>query len=141
MDMISPAAAIGAVENLAALFDEGTGTAEVIIWSGSAPSAIDEAVTVDNLMLARISLQHPSFGQAQLIDDAVEALAFNTAAVIGLDSGEASFYRAYDRNGDVVMQGPVGLTGSDESVTINQTNILAGANVSMTRFVIGMYIR
>lgn len=130
------------VDLIASKFDQGDeGAAQIIIWSGDVPASVDDAVTTDNAILATINLPDPAFGPAMVTGSTTEALAAQSATVTASQSGEATFWRGYDRDGALVMQGTVGPTGdTDADLTINQVDILAGANVQITRFVIGMAI-
>lgn len=129
---------IAAVDAVAALVDVGTGTAQLMIWSGVEPVSATDAIDPDaNTYLATFDLPSPAFGGAGAVVDGAEALAFSAADATAAGTGEATFFRIYDGGGIVLMQGVVS-EDDDAPLKINQTNIVTGAAVSIERLVIGM---
>jgi hypothetical protein len=50
-------------------------------------------------------------------------------------TGEATWFRAYARDGKVVFDGSVGAMGSDADLKLSTTTIRAGAQVALARFI------
>lgn len=142
---VTEAALISAVDTITGILDQGdpesTTPAQIIIWTGAMPDRLADPVTVDNDILATVDLADPAFGPAMVIGNAVEAILAQTDTATGAQTGDATFFRAYDHDGNAVMQGDVGPDGDpDAALTINQISILAGADVDIVRFVIGVPI-
>ena len=121
----------------------GSGVAEpntrLIVWSGQMPTTADMTVEASCKMLIDVMLPNPAFGAAAVIGNTVEALAFAVPQIESLDTGEASFFRLYDREGDVCIQGSV----SDDPdapapLMLNQTMLYPGASVTIERLVVGI---
>lgn len=143
MFQVAEAAIISAVDTITSILDEGDPDtpAQIIIWSGSAPATIEDAVTTGNAIMATLDLATPAFGPAMVIGNAAEALLAQTETAAASQTGEASFFRAYDHDGVAVMQGSVGPEGdTDADLTINQISVLAGADIDIVRFAIGLPI-
>ncbi len=128
-----------AVDAVTAAIDGGDeGFAQLIVFSGPVPTSADGTLSGENDFLVTFNLPSPAFGAAALVEDAVEALAFSLDSAEATSPGEASFFRIYDRDGDPLMQGGVGLSGSPAVLHLNQTTITTGAVVEVERLVIGM---
>lgn len=139
---VSTDAIISVIDNIVDRFDtEGPEPAQIIIWSGPVPDSISDLVSLSSKTLAVIPFVNPAFGPAMIVDDVVEALAAMTETVSASDTGVAHFFRAYDRNGDAVLQGTVGSADEvDCDLNLNQTSITSGADVSIVRFAVGVPI-
>jgi hypothetical protein len=143
---VTEAALISAVDTITGILDQGdpesTTPAQIIIWTGAMPDRLADPVTVGNDILATVDLANPAFGPAiEVTGNAVEAILAQTDTTTGVQTGDATFFRAYDHDGNAVMQGDVGPDGDpDAALTINQVSILAGADVDIVRFVIGVPI-
>lgn len=142
MTILTPSAIISAVAAGLAHLDAGDAnpTAQLIIFSGTEPLSISDPVNGDSDILATFDLPSPAFGTPSLQDDMVEALAFMIDGVTASGEGEATFYRAYNLDGDPVIQGSVGAVAGDFDLIINQTAMTLGAEVSVASWVIGMPI-
>ena len=118
------------------------GPAQLIIWDGTEPVLVSDAVSPTSVILATFDLANPAFGAPAVIGSSVEALSFALADVQATAAGEASFFRIYDRDGNVVMQGPISEDGSEPiaPLVINQTTLTMGADVSVTNLVVGMSV-
>lgn len=141
---LSPEAAIAAVNAVTETVMYGTEepSPQIIVFSGVAPArsaAIDPEV---NAMLVSFGVPDTGFGAATAVDGAAESLLVSVPAVDAVGAGDAAFFRVYDRNGAVVMQGSVGESGSPDNspMLLNQKTITVGASVSIYRFVVGMGI-
>jgi hypothetical protein len=105
----------------------GTGAGLLRIYSGTRPSTGGTATT----LLAELTFSDPAFGNA--------AAGVITASAITADAsanatGTATWFRIVDSSGTFVMDGDVGVSGSD--LNLNSTSISTGQNVSVTSFVI-----
>ncbi len=122
-----------------------TGSAEpsarLIIWSGPVPASPDVTIDVSGKLLADTFLPNPAFGAPAVVSlgESVEALAFAVPQFTAVDEGQATFFRLYDREGDVCVQGIVSDDPADNApLTINQTAVVEGAVLTVQRLVIGV---
>lgn len=121
---------------------EGETPPSVSIFSGPLPTSITDPVDVDeNIHLATFEFEGGMFGSAAQVagESRIEAVSPDMIAVEAVGAGEATFYRAYDASGVAFLQGEVSDDPeSDSDMIINQTNVTLGAEVRITRFVIGV---
>lgn len=112
------AATDGAVDRI----DVGSGTALLQVYTGSQPATPGDTAT--GTLLAEFELPNPCFGGSS----AGVATAEVIAAVNGLDTGDAGWFRALNRNGDAVWDFAVG----DGGVTLNTNAIVKDVPVSVS---------
>lgn len=129
---ISNERALAIVDSIVDELDSGT----IRIYSGSVPTLADTALS-GNTILAELVLGAPAFGAAA---DATGA-ATATANAITDDSsanatGTATFFRAFDNGDTCVLQGTVGTSGTD--MTITSTSIEAGVTVEVTSWTVSI---
>lgn len=92
-----------------------------------------------NALLAELLCSNPAFGNAA--DDAPGGKA--TAAAISDDvsadaSGEASWFRAVDRNGAAIIDGDAGPSGSGADMILDNRSIVATQTVKITLWTVTM---
>ena len=130
------AAAIAANDAIVDRLDLGTGVTEahILIYDGAKPAGPDTAIT-SQVLLAELLMSNPAFGASS--DQSPNARA--TASAIADDaaadnSGNASWCRIVDRDGNGIIDGDVTATGGGGDLEINAVAIVAGAIVSVTAF-------
>ncbi len=122
----------GAIEGMAAAAETGAQAVKVLLFSlGSGIPANEAVLITDQVLLA----EHPSnLGSDGFQNSAsvgsLTANAFDD--VIAAASGAPAFFRLIDANGEVCMQGTVGISGTH--MIINKENIVEGGNSSITGF-------
>jgi len=130
---ISNAAAIAAANAVVDLIDGGTGAGEIHIYTGSAPTNVEDAPT--GTLLAELVMSDPAFGNAADINPGARA----TASAVADDSdanatGNAGYFRVVDSDDTAIMQGTVTATGGGGDMEINSVAIQQNATVSVTSF-------
>ena len=121
---ISETAAAAALIGLRSVLEaDGPDAPNLTIWSGIMPAAEDDVDPDDNLLLVEFSLIGTSFGDPVREEDTMVADILPIGGVLGAAEGQASFFRLYDRNGGIVMQGSVGLEGSGEVLIIDDVDV------------------
>lgn len=121
---ISNAAARAGLDAQCALVDAGASNGVLRIYSGTVPADASVALT-DQVLLAELPMSDPAF--APSVDNNPGALA--TAFAISEDpsanaTGAASFYRVADSDGNVVMQGDVGVKNSGAALEMPTVSIV-----------------
>lgn len=109
------------------LLDAGAGAGTIKLYSGTRPATPNTALS-GNTLLATVTLIDPAFGAAAT---GVKTLA-DPAAVTAVAAGTASFFRAEDSTGAVVMDGRVTATGGGGDLTLSTTTISVGLSVDIT---------
>ena len=127
---ISNVAAKAACDAIVDLIDGGSGAGYVQILDGTRPADVDTAISTQNV-LAQLTLSDPAFGAAA---DATPG-ATATASTITDDSsadatGTASWFRAFDSDGNAIIDGNVGTSSAD--MILDSTSITSGQTVSIT---------
>jgi len=133
--VISMAAAIVAMDAITALINVGgAGTLEV--YSGAQPQNPTTAIGGGNTLLATLALSDDAFGNAVAVEAGVAgAKATATAASITDDvsanaTGTAAWFRIKDGNGLGVIDGTVGVSGTN--LTVNTVAFVEGADIAAT---------
>lgn len=132
--MISEEAAILCVNTLTELLDaEGDDPAQIIIWGGPVPAAVNDPVDGSCQVLATFELPATTFGVAAVNGVNVEALMNPAVAmtVLGEANGTATFCRFYNGLGDAVLQADVGLADSGALVILNTLTIHTAEDVTI----------
>lgn len=114
------------LNTITAAIDTGAGpNGKLRIYDGTRPATGGTATT----LLAELDMSATSFAAASngkiignTISDDISANA----------TGTATWFRIVDKNGNAVLDGDVGTSGSD--LNLNTTSITAGLNVSVTQF-------
>lgn len=107
--------------------DLGAAAATIQVRTGSQPASANDAAT--GTILATFTLADPAFGAAS---NGVATLAGTPRSTTGAADGTAGWFRALDSDGNTVVDGSVGATGSGAQLELNTTTISTGANVSIT---------
>lgn len=118
------------LDEITALIDAGAGAGSLKIYDGTRPANANTAVGGQTL-LAELPLSDPSFPAASSGAMTANAITADTSADA---SGAASWFRIEDSDGNAVIDGDVGTTGSD--LNLATVSISAGVEVSITSFVI-----
>ena len=113
---ISNAAAQAACNAIVDLIDAGTPPGLLRIYSGSAPTNVEDSATGD--LLAELTFSTTAFGSASDANPGATA----TAATITGDSsannsGDAGYFRIVNAAGTAIIQGSVGTSGADLNLT------------------------
>lgn len=108
------------------LLDAGTGAGTIEIRSGTRPANPNTTATGD--VLATITLETPAFGSAS---NGVATIN-DPDPVTAVAAGTATWFRAYDGDGNAVFDGDVGATGSGADLELATTSITTGLTVDIT---------
>lgn len=123
----SNATASAAADAIAALLNNGW----LRIYSGTQPANANTAIT-SQVLLAELRFGNPAFAAA--INGVAAANAMTSDASANA-AGTATWFRAYKSDGTTaVFDGSVAVSGAD--LNLSETNITAGAGVSVTSFTI-----
>lgn len=114
------------ISALALLLDAGSGAGKIEIRSGTRPATPGDTAT--GTLLATVVLGDPAFGSAS---SGVVTLA-DPAAVTGVASGTATWFRAMDSTNAAVMDGKITATGGGGDLTLATTSISSGLTVDIT---------
>lgn len=115
------------LDEITALIDAGAGAGLLKIYTGPRP-ATGAAITSE-ILLATLTFSDPSFPAA--------AVGIITASAITSDSsadatGNAAWFRILDSDLNFVLDGSIGLSGSD--LNVNQLVVVGGVIVGITDF-------
>jgi len=136
--MISMASACDGVDAILANLNYNSAAGNIKIWTGSMPTSCSSADS--GTRLATLTLSVTAFGAA-VNGAGTDGLATATANSITSDTnagatGTAGYFRGYNSNGDVIIQGTVGTSAAD--MILNTTSIVSGATVSITSWTVSM---
>lgn len=131
--MISHGLAAAALKGITASFEGDEGVSpQLSLWGGVAPASMDEDVTEDHKLLVEFDLIGPVFGEPQLDEDLfVYSDMLPVGGQLGRDDGEATFFRLYDRDGEPVMQGTIGLPGSGADIEMDDIDVTTTKLISV----------
>lgn len=107
--------------------DAGAGAGFLRIYDGTRPATGGTATT----LLAELTFSDPSFAAATGGVLTANSITDEASAPA---TGTATWFRVTDSDGNAVLDGDVGTSGSD--LNLNSTSITTGATVSVTSFVI-----
>lgn len=130
---ITNAAAIAAVDAVAALVDAGSADAngDLKIYSGTIPADADAALG-GAVLLTTNEMSNPAYAggiDANPGGRAVaNAISDSTIAV----AGTASFFRVTDRDNGAVYQGTITVLSGGGDIELNSVNLQLGATLSIT---------
>lgn len=121
----SPALASAIAATVAAAIDAGSGAGTLSVYDGDMPDTTDDAPT--GTLLASFTFADPSAGAPT---DGVAAWDFTTppSATVAA-TGNPTWGRVADSNGNVVFDGTVGTAGAD--FNFSSTVWVAGQTVSL----------
>lgn len=120
-----------------AMLDAGIGTladnGKLRLYAGTIPTNADTALA-GNTLLCELTMAADSFPAASAATLTANAITADASADA---TGTAAFFRLYKADGTTnLLQGSVGTATAD--MIINSTAIQAGAQVSVTSFVVTM---
>lgn len=113
------------IDALVDRLDAGTGPGTIQIRSGTRP-APDAAPT--GTLLATVTLVDPAFGGAS---NGTVTIA-DPPQVTAVADGQATWFRAFDSDGNPVMDGKVTATGGGGDLTLATTSLTTGLAVDIT---------
>lgn len=128
----STAARNAQVNAITALIDAGAGPGVMEIRSGIQPSSAQDAAT--GSLLGTVTFSDPAFAAASEGQATANAIASDTNAD---NSGQASWARVKDSNGNTVQDYDVTDAGGNGTVKLNNVNIVAGGSIAVTSMTIG----
>lgn len=118
------------MDEITALIDAGAGAGLLRIYDGTRAANADTAVGAQ-VLLAELTMGDPSFPAASGGQITANAITDDTSAD---NTGTATWFRIVDSNGNAVVDGDVGTSGSD--LNLSTTSITAGVTVSVTSMVL-----
>jgi hypothetical protein len=113
------------LDEITALIDAGAGAGLLRIYDGSRPATCGAATT----LLAELTYSDPAMnaaGSGVVVGDTITDDSSANA------TGTATWFRTVDSNGNCVIDGDVGTSGSD--LNLNSTSITATQVVSCSQF-------
>lgn len=108
--------------------DLGSGPGTIVLYSGAAPSNANTALT-GNTVLAVLTCSDPSASAAANKTLTLNAITQDSSADA---TGDASFFRILDSDGNVVLQGTVSAVGGGGDLQMNTSAIVSGGPVQVT---------
>lgn len=127
---LSVASRNAALTSITAQLDAGTSNGYIQIRSGSQPASITTAAT--GTLLGTLTLSDPAFGAA--------SNGSITANVIGNDtadaSGTAGWFRAYNSNGQAVIDGSITSIGGSGDMNMSDITVMSGSPLSIAGWTI-----
>lgn len=133
-------AAIAACNAVVDRIDLGGSAGFVRIYSGTQPAGADVAIT-DQTLLAELTLNFPAFGAASDAEPGGRATADvdpTPQDVSANATGTATWYRVVTSEGDTVMDGSVGTSGSGADMIVASTSITETQPVEITSWTVTM---
>lgn len=106
--------------------DAGSGAGTIAIRSGSRPALPTDTAT--GTLLVTITCADPAFGAAS---NGVATIS-DPAAQNAVATGTASWFRAFDSDGNAKWDGSVTATGGGGDLTLASTSITSGQPVDIT---------
>lgn len=125
---ITSALAVSACNTLVDAIDAGSGTAQLIIYGGTVPTNVEEALS-DQAALVTFDLPNPAFSDAVQEEAGGVATANAVPTVQAAADGTATFFRILNGNSVPVMQGIASNVGDGGELELSSTNILEGIDV------------
>jgi hypothetical protein len=104
--------------------DAGSGAGTIAIRSGTRPAT--PTTTATGTLLATVTLPDPAFGAGS----AGVATINDPTGVTAVATGTASWFRAFDSDGNAKFDGSVGTSGAD--LNLSTVSIVSGATVDIT---------
>ena len=123
------AACNAALDAIVDLLDGGTGAGDLIIYDGTPPDNVDDAISTQTV-LATLTLSTTAFSDAAVSGTESVATANTIADETNATAGTATFFRMTDGDGVAVLQGTCGTTDAD--LIMADTTITGGSTVSCT---------
>jgi hypothetical protein len=126
------------VNAMTATVEDGTGTAQFEVYTGTRPVALTDDLD-DQIQLVVFDLPHPAFLTAVESTGTVSGWSAvldtdNVDAAVAIDDGDAAWFRIVSRNGDPVMDGTVSLTGAGGDAAISTVTVATGVDITLVGF-------
>lgn len=112
------------VDAIVDALDAGSGAGTIAIRSGTRPAT--PTTTATGTLLATVTLPDPAFGAGS----AGVATINDPTGVTAVATGTASWFRAFDSDGNAKFDGSVGTSGAD--LNLSTVSIVSGATVDIT---------
>jgi len=111
------------------LIDIGTlhDSGYIEIRDGTRPSS--PQVTASGNLLATCWFSYPAFGDFANGQTSANTIAHDTNIA---NNGVASWFRVYNRNGDAVFDGDIGVIGSNSDIEFDHVNFIKGGTVAIS---------
>lgn len=131
--------AIAANDAIVDSLDDAATAGYVRIYDDGAaqPSGVDDAVPAGSNQLAEFILSDPAFGDSVDATPGAEATANSISDTTADTNGIATWFRAFDGDGNAKWDGDVSESGNGGDMIINSTDISSGSTVSMLSWVFG----
>lgn len=108
--------------------DLGSGPGTIVLYSGAVPGNANTALS-GNIVLAVLTCSDPSAAAAANKTLSLNAITQDSSADA---TGEASFFRVMDSDGNVVLQGSVSAVGAGGDLQMNTASVVSGGPVQIT---------
>lgn len=126
-------AAIAAANAIVDGLDTGAGAGSVEIYDGTRPANPSVAVGAQ-VKLVDFVLPEPAFGDAVAVTGGARATANDIDPVAAAATGTATWFRAFDGDGNAWFDGDVTDTGGAGDMKVTSTAIQATVEVSIVSF-------
>lgn len=128
---LSNAAARAACDSINGLIDVGSGgAAKLTIYDGARPANVDDAIT-GQTTLVDFDLPSPAFAAATDTAGGGHATANEIDTVQADATGTATFFRAFDKDGNAVFDGSITDTTGSGDLKLSSTAVISGIDVSV----------
>ncbi|ERP95704.1 hypothetical protein Q669_29490 [Labrenzia sp. C1B10] len=134
---ITKAMAIAACDFLNAYLDAGAANGTLTVFNGTRPADLETAIS-GQTPLVTFDFADPAFQAAVDASGGGHATANAITSVTAANTGEATFFRAFDSDGNPVMDGSVSNTGGSGDLKLSSTSIVSGIDVTVVSLTITM---
>ncbi len=110
--------------------DAGSGPATIVIYAGAIPATANTALS-SNTVLAVLTCTDPAAAAASSKTLTLSTVTQDSSAD---NSGDATFFRALDSDGNPVLQGSVTAVGGNGDLQMNTVTVIQGGPVQITSF-------
>lgn len=132
MLVVGTEAASAMLSQMIATADAGSGFAKIVIYSGPVPSNTGYALT-SQIPILQFTCPKPcatvTLGRAEF-----NPLPDN---VVAIGSGTPTFFRLFDSDNTVIIQGSAGVEGSGANLELTKASVLNSDTASIVYFVVG----
>lgn len=131
---ISDAARNAAADGVVDLLDAGAAAGYIEVRTGTQPASV--ATAASGTLLATLTLADPAFGSATSGTATAGTITDDTSADA---TGTAGWFRAYDSNGNAIIDGDVTTSAAGTGdMQLDDTEIVAGGTVSISSWTVTM---
>lgn len=120
-----------ACNGLVDLLDAGTGPGTIQIRTGTQPATPNDSAT--GTLLGTLTLSDPAFGNASAGVATASAITGDSSAD---STGTAGWFRALDSDGNAVIDGSCGTSGSGADMILSSTSIVAGGTINISTWTV-----